>query len=105
AMSEDLAWVRYLLACVIPELGSYGETVLYVVFSSKRRHARLVSDWSSDVCSSDLFESGSGLGGAEEQVVGFEAFGQGGLSLGAEIGRASCREKVDNGGARVNFKK
>src|SRR5262249_56825498 len=25
------------------------------VFSSRRRHTRLVSDWSSDVCSSDLF--------------------------------------------------
>src|SRR5438093_6694042 len=25
-------------------------------FSSRRRHTRLVSDWSSDVCSSDLFE-------------------------------------------------
>src|SRR5438046_4702857 len=24
-------------------------------FSSRRRHTRLVSDWSSDVCSSDLF--------------------------------------------------
>src|SRR5262249_56393704 len=24
------------------------------VFSSRRRHTRLVSDWSSDVCSSDL---------------------------------------------------
>src|SRR5262249_56753472 len=30
--------------------------VAYVVFffSSRRRHTRLVSDWSSDVCSSDL---------------------------------------------------
>src|SRR5258706_5406691 len=26
-----------------------------VFFSSRRRHTRLVSDWSSDVCSSDLF--------------------------------------------------
>src|SRR5438093_12735426 len=26
-------------------------------FSSKRRHTSLVSDWSSDVCSSDLRES------------------------------------------------
>src|SRR5262249_57728043 len=26
------------------------------VFSSRRRHTRLVSDWSSDVCSSDLCE-------------------------------------------------
>src|SRR5262249_59379697 len=25
-----------------------------VLFSSRRRHTRLVSDWSSDVCSSDL---------------------------------------------------
>src|SRR5437016_6586849 len=28
-----------------------------VFFSSRRRHTRLVSDWSSDVCSSDLFLS------------------------------------------------
>src|ERR1019366_6420083 len=26
----------------------------YLFFSSRRRHTRLVSDWSSDVCSSDL---------------------------------------------------
>src|SRR5262249_59921435 len=26
-------------------------------FSSRRRHTRLVSDWSSDVCSSDLHEN------------------------------------------------
>src|SRR5262249_58585224 len=37
-------------------------------FSSRRRHTRLVSDWSSDVCSSDLpsrngiFPTGSPLG-------------------------------------------
>src|SRR5438046_10599450 len=27
---------------------------MYFFFSSRRRHTRLVSDWSSDVCSSDL---------------------------------------------------
>src|SRR6476619_7978481 len=27
-------------------------------FSSRRRHTRLVSDWSSDVCSSDLHRAG-----------------------------------------------
>src|SRR3989339_1477763 len=27
---------------------------LKLIFSSRRRHTRLVSDWSSDVCSSDL---------------------------------------------------
>src|SRR5262249_60333499 len=30
-------------------------------FSSRRRHTRLVSDWSSDVCSSDLFGGGIAL--------------------------------------------
>src|SRR5262249_56689955 len=29
--------------------------VILFFFSSRRRHTRLVSDWSSDVCSSDLF--------------------------------------------------
>src|SRR5256885_9776964 len=29
-------------------------SVLYVFFSSRRRHTRLQGDWSSDVCSSDL---------------------------------------------------
>src|SRR5258706_9134650 len=30
-------------------------------FSSRRRHTRLVSDWSSDVCSSDLVSVPQGL--------------------------------------------
>src|SRR5438093_13184078 len=28
--------------------------LMFFFFSSRRRHTRLVSDWSSDVCSSDL---------------------------------------------------
>src|SRR5438046_10736944 len=31
----------------------------FFFFSSRRRHTRLVSDWSSDVCSSDLFAPGT----------------------------------------------
>src|SRR5258706_2771186 len=31
---------------------------IFFFFSSRRRHTRLVSDWSSDVCSSDLYLSG-----------------------------------------------
>src|SRR5262249_25472740 len=40
-------------------------------FSSRRRHTRLVSDWSSDVCSSDLGQSGRPQGGSTitQQVV------------------------------------
>src|SRR5262249_59846510 len=33
---------------------------LFFFFSSRRRHTRLVSDWSSDVCSSDLGPSAAG---------------------------------------------
>src|SRR5215831_16011865 len=29
--------------------------MLFFFFSSRRRHTRCLSDWSSDVCSSDLF--------------------------------------------------
>src|SRR5256886_57879 len=32
-----------------------GGHVLYFFFSSRRRHTRFDCDWSSDVCSSDLF--------------------------------------------------
>src|SRR5256885_10856469 len=34
---------------------SAGVCVLLFFFSSRRRHTRLQGDWSSDVCSSDLF--------------------------------------------------
>src|SRR5437016_6719183 len=37
--------------------------VLFFFFSSRRRHTRLVSDWSSDVCSSDLTIPGGRIDG------------------------------------------
>src|SRR5690625_6997080 len=42
--------------------------VLYFFFSSRRRHTRWPRDWSSDVCSSDLYliEAGAILIGAAE---------------------------------------
>src|SRR5256885_7874343 len=33
----------------------------FFFFSSRRRHTRLQGDWSSDVCSSDLFYSTAGV--------------------------------------------
>src|SRR3989339_214741 len=36
------------------KLSDLGPLVVILFFSSRRRHTRLVSDWSSDVCSSDL---------------------------------------------------
>src|SRR5258705_1161144 len=34
----------------------------FFFFSSRRRHTRCLSDWSSDVCSSDLVLDGAGIG-------------------------------------------
>src|SRR5690349_25174542 len=76
---------------------------LFFFFSSRRRHTRSLRDWSSDVCSSDLH--GPTLGRmaryfdvhpqdpqprAIAQVV--DLLRGGGL---VEIGRASCRERVE----------
>src|SRR5690242_21075132 len=32
--------------------------MFFFFFSSRRRHTRLTCDWSSDVCSSDLYKAG-----------------------------------------------
>src|SRR5262249_60531613 len=42
-------------------------------FSSRRRHTRLVSDWSSDVCSSDLLTVRECLAGAERLLSELDA--------------------------------
>src|SRR5205814_3797100 len=92
-------------------------------FSSRRRHTRCLSDWSSDVCSSDLacegVENGVagllfGLGGFGDadvlEVINefkfMERLGLDGIELAGavedgfegalfvQIGRASCRERV-----------
>src|SRR5258706_9619168 len=43
--------------------------VMFFFFSSRRRHTRLVSDWSSDVCSSDLAAPGLGSAIAQGEVA------------------------------------
>src|SRR5262245_62228609 len=40
--------------CLIVFLWSFYVVLCYFFFSSRRRHTRCLSDWSSDVCSSDL---------------------------------------------------
>src|SRR5262249_58454526 len=42
-------------------------SLVSVFFSSRRRHTRLVSDWSSDVCSSDLSSAPRVRGGPVQQ--------------------------------------
>src|SRR5690625_7366079 len=94
---------------------------MHFCFSSRRRHTRWPRDWSSDVCSSDLFVSSDAAfrGDAEltnpEQLLVLAASSCQMLSfLGAaarasvdvvsyEIGRASCRERgvICGGGGAV----
>src|SRR5262249_57488815 len=74
-------------------------------FARRRRHTRVVSDWSSDVCSSDLWPR---LPRVATRIEGDEARGADKAARGAwlanlvtnagddegnEIGRASCRER------------
>src|SRR5205814_3479075 len=90
----------------------------FFFFSSRRRHTRCLSDWSSDVCSSDLVDLPSPAGEGKSTVtvgvtqalrkIGKNAalcirepslgpvFGvKGGAAGGGyEIGRASCRGRV-----------
>src|SRR5262245_64966474 len=97
---------------------------IFFFFSSRRRHTRCLSDWSSDVCSSDLsFVTGcaQAFGGPAYQslvptLVGKEHLPNaialnsiqfnlarviGPIVAGAEIGRASCRERVERTGVAV----
>src|SRR5437763_4852609 len=41
--------------------------MLVFFFSSRRRHTRYIGDWSSDVCSSDLYDS---IGGFRPPAAG-----------------------------------
>src|SRR5262245_62548680 len=43
----------HYLSIIVPYI-SYQVIFFFFFFSSRRRHTRCLSDWSSDVCSSDL---------------------------------------------------
>src|SRR3546814_10014452 len=75
--------------------------VLFFLFKQKTAYEMRISDWSSDVCSSDLCRraSSSASSGApstktssapKERIAASFAAG----AEGTKIGRASCRERV-----------
>src|SRR3546814_10617899 len=77
----------------------------FFFFKQKTAYEMRISDWSSDVCSSDLlhrharFARAGGVERIERRARGHRAVvGQPGAVRdqrdGAEIGRASCRERV-----------
>src|SRR3546814_9699440 len=85
---------------------------LFFFFKQKTAYEMRISDWSSDVCSSDLYDpfgaahsstsNSAGLGfavgrdlaGRTNNVIA--VIGDGAMTAGMayEIGRASCRERV-----------
>src|SRR3546814_9461059 len=95
-------------------------SALFFFFKQKTAYEMRISDWSSDVCSSDLYDFdlfviGAGSGGvraarfaagfgakvavAESRYLGGTCVNVGCvpkklLVYGAQIGRASCRERV-----------
>src|SRR3546814_5097702 len=90
-----------------------GGSVFFCFFKQKTAYEMRISDWSSDVCSSDLFRIGeirdhpdvALLGEVDDRLVegkidghrrriGREADDQGNRCRHAEIGRASCRARV-----------
>src|SRR3546814_6964970 len=76
---------------------------LFFFFKQKTAYEMRISDWSSDVCSSDLFPGVSNawtmpiraridmLSTGIRTPVGVKVFGS---DLAQKIGRASCRERV-----------
>src|SRR5699024_12654580 len=91
--------MRYILLCVLS------------FFSSRRRHTRSKRDWSSDVCSSDLYLFTFLMATGYEQVRSITAYLAGDIEASKrveldlpetgvcsvnlqKIGRASCRERV-----------
>src|SRR5262245_65585767 len=75
---------------------------VFFFFSSRRRHTRCLSDWSSDVCSSDLLtrvvlDADAFIGSMDSAistVKGLPKTKRGATDpLADQIGRASCRKE------------
>src|SRR5438045_7892680 len=81
--------VRYFFVCY------------FFFFSSRRRHTRCLSDWSSDVCSSDLsygpIATGSLFGGS----AGGAFFSRGGKAVSDAIGCKPIDPQAEIGRRRV----
>src|SRR5262245_65218438 len=117
--STDWSFVEYFLVL-------YLMTCFFFFFSSRRRHTRCLSDWSSDVCSSDLdIEGDAGSIAERGQFRNIRAAarraaarrgrrpqrdlpprdpGHAAGEVGDEIGRASCRERVEVGEVGVAWR-
>src|SRR5207245_3671725 len=102
--------LAFVLACGVLLVVSFVfvSFIFFFFFSSRRRHTRCYRDWSSDVCSSDLlYRDRLGFSGLVPKFRGGRGRGRSrtaGFRL-PEIGRASCRERVEMWGVGVSLKK
>src|SRR6516162_11575627 len=82
--------------------GKYLSSTHFFFFSSRRRHTRLQDDWSSDVCSSDLFQHDR----RARRLGELEPFLHGAYDRG-QVDRKSVVQgkSVDLGGRRLIKKK
>src|SRR3546814_9674538 len=93
----EILYLCFLFASVFVRL-----YLFFFFFKQKTAYEMRISDWSSDVCSSDLltmhqdyFLLTGGLERALYRIARKHAGNQkGGWTCRVEIGRASCRERV-----------
>src|SRR3989454_12089834 len=69
---------------------------LFFFFSSRRRHTRLQGDWSSDVCSSDLFFAGIMLGKLVRVGDWVRLAGQVGRVVKVDLGHVTILTPTDD---------
>src|SRR3546814_7290094 len=90
------------ISSVMCDCVSVGDIVVVFFFKQKTAYEMRISDWSSDVCSSDLLADvpqpvpahvafGAGVGDQQRPPITLMDFPQDALE---QIGRASCRERV-----------
>src|SRR5437762_5415940 len=94
--------------------------LFFFFFSSRRRHTSYIGDWSSDVCSSDLYlptaDGGRAITDAVRETHEVVSIGRALAGAPApppkggaryhfnQIGRASCRERVEVSGGDGSLK-
>src|SRR5882724_4014934 len=70
----------------------------FFFFSSRRRHTRCLSDWSSDVCSSDLAVAGGRLARRQRRRAAARVrVGEQPRAVGAQLQRARVQPIVERG--------
>src|SRR3546814_4663082 len=94
--------------CIVILLCLFASHYFFFFFKQKTAYEMRISDWSSDVCSSDLFTSLAEKGLPSCQVTPVcslklsvllsslqdQLFARSGTIDSMQIGRASCRERV-----------